>query len=70
MLIESVRVERNYRGQGIGKKFMEFAINRAKEKDCLFVQLTTSSDRTDAHFVRIVARRAKLPSKHHPDHGG
>ncbi len=49
MLIESVRVERNYRGQGIGKKFMEFAINRAKEKDCLFVQLTTSSDRTDAH---------------------
>lgn len=49
MLIESVRVESKLRGQGIGKKFMEFAINRAKEKDCLFVQLTTAADRTDAH---------------------
>ncbi len=49
MLIESVRVDSELRGQGIGKKFMEFAINRAKEKDCLFVQLTTAADRTDAH---------------------
>ncbi|HRH44205.1 MAG TPA: GNAT family N-acetyltransferase [Pyrinomonadaceae bacterium] len=49
MLIESVRVDSKLRGQGIGKKFMEFAINRAKEKDCLFVQLTTAADRTDAH---------------------
>ena len=49
MLIESVRVEKNYRGKGIGKTFMGFAIDRAKEKDCLFIQLTTNSDRTDAH---------------------
>lgn len=49
MLIESVRVDAKLRGQGIGKKFMEFAIDRAKEKDCLFVQLTTAADRTDAH---------------------
>ncbi len=49
MLIESVRVDSKLRGQGIGKKFMEFAINRAKEKDCLFVQLTTAADREDAH---------------------
>lgn len=49
MLIESVRVDSKLRGQGIGKKFMEFAINRAKEKDCLFIQLTTAADRTDAH---------------------
>jgi len=49
MLIESVRVDGKLRGQGIGKKFMEFAINRAKDKNCLFVQLTTAADRVDAH---------------------
>ena len=49
MLVESVRVDAKLRGQGIGQKFMEFAIDRAREKDCLFVQLTTAEDRTDAH---------------------
>lgn len=49
MLIESVRVDAKLRGQGVGKKFMEFAIDRAQEKDCLFVQLTTAEDRLDAH---------------------
>jgi GNAT superfamily N-acetyltransferase len=49
MLIESVRVDSHLRGQGVGRKFMEFAIDRAQEKDCLFVQLTTAEDRTDAH---------------------
>lgn len=49
MLIESVRVDSKLRGQGIGKKFMEYALNRAKKEDCIYVQLTTNSDRTDAH---------------------
>ena len=49
MLIESVRIDSKLRGQGIGKKFMEYAINRAKEENCIYVQLTTNSDRTDAH---------------------
>jgi GNAT superfamily N-acetyltransferase len=47
--VESVRVDKKYRGQGIGREMMLWAIERAKVKGCVSMQLTTNSDRTDAH---------------------
>lgn len=47
--VESVRVDEKYRGQGIGKELMLFAINRAREENCVSMQLTTNAERTDAH---------------------
>lgn len=48
-MVESVRVDAKYRGQGIGERMMQWAIERAKEKGCVSMQLTTSLERTDAH---------------------
>ncbi|MBC7900571.1 MAG: GNAT family N-acetyltransferase [Saprospiraceae bacterium] len=47
--VESVRVDEKYRGHGIGREMMLWAIERAKEKKCISMQLTTNSDRKDAH---------------------
>lgn len=47
--VESVRVDANLRGQGIGKELMLYAIDRAREENCVSMQLTTNIDRTDAH---------------------
>ena len=49
LLIEAVRVDGKYRGRGIGKQMMQWAIERAKEKGCKTVQLTTNNERKDAH---------------------
>jgi GNAT superfamily N-acetyltransferase len=47
--VESVRVDTHLRGKGIGREMMLWAIERAKEKGCISMQLTTNNDRTDAH---------------------
>lgn len=47
--VESVRVDERYRGQGIGREMMQWAIERAKAKGCVSMQLTTNNDRVDAH---------------------
>jgi len=47
-LIEAVRVRSGYRGQGIGRQLFAYAINRAKEKGCHMVQLTSDKQRPDA----------------------
>ncbi|MBS1491966.1 MAG: GNAT family N-acetyltransferase [Bacteroidetes bacterium] len=47
--IESVRVRDSLTGKGIGTKMMEYAIEKAKEKKCRIVQLTTDKRRKDAH---------------------
>ncbi|HEY0428935.1 MAG TPA: GNAT family N-acetyltransferase [Pyrinomonadaceae bacterium] len=47
--VESVRVNEKYRGRGIGKELMKWAINRAREENCFAMQLTTNADRKDAH---------------------
>jgi len=47
--VESVRVDSKLRGQGIGREMMLWAIERANEKGCLSIQLTTHNDRKDAH---------------------
>lgn len=46
--IESVRVSNLYRGQGIGKKLLDYAINQARTAGCGMVQLTSDKQRRDA----------------------
>ena len=47
--VESVRVDEKHRGKGIGREMMQWAIERAKEKGCASMQLTTHNDRSNAH---------------------
>lgn len=47
-LIEGVRVSKEIRSSGIGRAMFEWAINRAKERGCVLVQLTTDKLRPAA----------------------
>jgi len=49
MTIEAVRVRADRRSGGIGKQLMAYAIDRARERGCRVVQLTTDKRRVDAH---------------------
>lgn len=46
--IEGVRVDSGYRGKGIGKQLIEFAIERARKPGVIMVQLTSTSTRKEA----------------------
>jgi len=46
--IEGVRISASVRGKGIGSEMIRWAIQRAKERGCHLVQLTTDKKRTDA----------------------
>lgn len=46
--IEAVRIRKDKRGLGIGKKMFEWAINRAKERNAHLLQLTTDKKRPKA----------------------
>lgn len=47
--IEGLRVKERYRDQGIGKMLVQHAINQAKLKHCVMVQLTTDKQRPEAN---------------------
>jgi GNAT superfamily N-acetyltransferase len=47
--VESVRVDKKYRGRGIGSELMKWTIERVKEHGAHVVQLTTHRSRDDAH---------------------
>jgi GNAT superfamily N-acetyltransferase len=47
--IESVRVEKRFQNQGIGRAMMGWAIARAKQRGAHVVQLTTHKTRLGAH---------------------
>jgi GNAT superfamily N-acetyltransferase len=47
--IEGVRVAASHRSQGVGRQLFDWAIERARERGCRMVQLTTDKRRTDAH---------------------
>jgi Sortase and related acyltransferases len=47
--VESVRIDAKYRGRGIGRELMKWAIERARKENCISVQLMTHAERTDAH---------------------
>ena len=47
-LIEGVRIDESYRGKGIGKQLIEWAIEKSRQQGCHMVQLTTDKKRPDA----------------------
>ena len=49
MTIEAVRVRADRRGGGIGRDLMAYALERARDRGCSLVQLTTDKRRTEAH---------------------
>lgn len=46
--IEGVRTSSSVRGKGVGSKLIQWAIQRAKQRGCHLVQLTTDKKREDA----------------------
>ncbi|MES2770022.1 MAG: GNAT family N-acetyltransferase [Bdellovibrionota bacterium] len=46
--IEGVRVSSKIRGQGVGQKLFNYAIQRARNRGCKLAQLTTNKSRNDA----------------------
>lgn len=53
-LVEAVRVHAARRGQGLGQELMAWAIEQARARGCVMVQLTSDKARVDAH--RFYAR--------------
>lgn len=47
--IEAVRIASRLRGQGLGSQLIRHAIDRAREKGCKLVQLTSDNSRQGAH---------------------
>ena len=47
-LIEGVRVHREHRSGGVGRKLFEWAIERARARGCHMLQLTSDKRRPDA----------------------
>ena len=47
--IESVRIAASERGGGLGTRLIEWAIDYAREQDCLLIQLASNATRLDAH---------------------
>jgi GNAT superfamily N-acetyltransferase len=47
-LIEGVRVDGSIRSGGIGRRMLEWAIGRARQRGCHMVQLTSDKERPDA----------------------
>ena len=47
--IEAVRIDSSVRGQGLGSRMIEWAVERCRERGCKLVQLTSNNARTDAH---------------------
>ena len=47
-LIEGVRIEKSFRGQGAGTDFIHWAIQRARQRKCSIVQLTSDKQRPGA----------------------
>ncbi|HZE00070.1 MAG TPA: GNAT family N-acetyltransferase [Micromonosporaceae bacterium] len=47
--VEAVRVRGDRRGAGLGGELMKWAIDRARERGCRLVELTSDKRRPDAH---------------------
>lgn len=58
-LIEGVRVDKAVRSEGVGRAMLEWAIERAKQRGCHMVQLTTDRSRSEArHFYESLGFEA------------
>ena len=49
MTVEAVRVRKDRRGGGLGRELMAYAVDRARQRGCRIVQLTTDKRRSAAH---------------------
>ncbi len=58
--IEAVRVDKSLRGQGIGKRYFDWALQQCRDRNCDFVQLTMNKARTDT--VRFYERIGFQPT--------
>lgn len=58
--IESVRIARSHRGEGVGTAFFDWAIAECRARGCRLVQLT--SDRTREGAARFYEKRGFVPS--------
>ncbi|WP_113704421.1 GNAT family N-acetyltransferase [Nonomuraea lactucae] len=47
--IEAVRVAASTRGQGLGRRMIQWGVDRARARGCAVVQLTSDKSRADAH---------------------
>jgi len=47
-LVEGVRVQREFRGRGIGRQIFQWAIERARQRGCHLIQLTSDKQRPGA----------------------
>ncbi len=47
--IEAVRVAADRRGERLGQRLIEWAVEQCRERSCRIVQLTTNKSRQDAH---------------------
>lgn len=47
-LIEGVRIAREFRGRGVGSKFINWSVQRAQQRNCSIVQLTSDKQRPGA----------------------
>lgn len=63
--VESVRVDTELRGQGIGSKLMKWTLERAKGRGAHVVQLTTHRSREEAHrfYERLGFEKSHLGMK-------
>ncbi len=58
-LIEGVRIHKNYRSKGLGTELLKWAIDRAENKNCNLVQLTSDKQRPEAiKFYETLGFRA------------
>ncbi|MGW0389672.1 N-acetyltransferase family protein [Streptomyces sp. NPDC003042] len=68
-LVEAVRIRADRRGEGLGAEVMRLAVERARERGCGLVQLTSNKRRSAAHrfYERLGFARShegfKLPLK-------
>ncbi|EBA06925.1 GNAT family N-acetyltransferase [Sagittula stellata] len=58
--IEAMRVSSARRGEGLGRKMLEWAVAEAKRRNCRLLQLTSDRQRDDAH--RFYERAGFTPS--------
>ncbi|MEU8251424.1 GNAT family N-acetyltransferase [Nonomuraea sp. NPDC048916] len=47
--IESVRVAATTRGEGLGRRMIQWGVDRARSRGCVMVQLTSDKTRAGAH---------------------
>ncbi|MEU9356566.1 GNAT family N-acetyltransferase [Streptomyces sp. NPDC048301] len=48
-LIEGVRVHADARGDGLGTRLIQWAVDESRRQNCQLVQLTSDATRSDAH---------------------